>query len=382
MNLRGNLNLNLSLDLQGTRRSVEQSVRGLAGHRVLRLCGVMIVGMVTMLADVAMAQYGGGEAGGQTGALAPGKEKPTAGPQTNLIPSISVQERYDTNVFFVPGRNLEDYVTTISPQLRVVHKNPLVDATVGGGATGEIFVKNPGLNYVAGNGMIDLDLTGAMSELVRGLGLRLSDTIRYTPQPPAFAAPIGGSQISEDFVRGIQAQRANSFTNAGSVEGSYAISPVLSLTSTYMDQRIRFGRIQSPESGGGLSAASFISTNFQTVKSGPVFKASAVDTLSLYHQYQKGTFNRQGIESGFSTQGVMAGWTRLLTPTLTASVTGGVSVFDRTSNVQYLGSASLNWKGEETDVQVSFSRTISPSFYIASAPLLSQMVSVTAAQVK
>jgi len=341
----------------------------------------MIVGMVTMLADVAMAQYGGGgETGGQRGALAPVKEKPTAGPQTNLIPSISLQERYDSNVYFIPGRRLEDYVTTIAPQLQVDHKNPLVDATVIGGATAEIFVKNPGLNYVAGNGSMDLNLSGLTNELVRGLGLHLSDSIRYTPQPPAFAAPTGGSQVPEAFVIGIQAQRANSFSNAGRAEGSYAISPILSLTSTYRDQRIRFGRIQSPEGGGGLPAASFISTNFQTVTSGPVLKASPVDTLTLSHQYQKGTFTRQGITSGFSTQGVIAGWTRLLTPTLTASVTGGVTVFDRTSNVQYLGSASLSWKGEATDLQVSYSRAVMPSFFIASTPLLSQIVNVTASR--
>ena len=378
MNLRGNLNLNLSLDLQDTRRSVEQSVRGLTGCRVVWLCGVIIVGMVTMSADVASAQYGGGEETGRSaGVTAPEKPKPTSGPETNFIPSLSVQERYDSNVYFIPGRKLEDYVTTFSPQLRVDHKNPLVDATVTGGADAEIFVKNPGLNYVAGNGSVDLNLSGLTNTLVRGLGLRLFDAIRYTPQPPAFAAPTGGSQLPEAFVIGIQAQRANSFSNAGRAEGSYAISPILSLTSTYSDQRIRFGRIQSPAGGGGLPAASFISTNFQTVKSGPVLKASPVDTLTLSHQYQKGTFTRQGITSGFSTQGIIAGWTRLLTPTLTASVMGGITVFDRTGNVQYLGSASLSWKGEATDVAVSYSRAVMPSFFVASTPLLSQIVNVT-----
>ena len=160
--------------------------------------------------------------------------KAIRGPETNVIPSLTLSERYDSNVFFVPGSNLEDYVTTVSPQLRVIHQRQLVAATVGGGATAEVYAKNPGLNYVAANGLVDLNLDGAMSEMVRGMGLRISDTFYYTPQVPSFAAPTGGGgQISESFVRGIQARRANSFTNVGTVAGSYAMTPLVTLTSTY-----------------------------------------------------------------------------------------------------------------------------------------------------
>src|SRR5256885_5346608 len=77
--------------------------------------------------------------------------KAVAGPETNIIPSVTLSERYDSNVFFVPGRNLEDYVTTVSPQLRVVHIRQLVEGTIKGGLTTETYVKNPGLNYVAAN---------------------------------------------------------------------------------------------------------------------------------------------------------------------------------------------------------------------------------------
>src|SRR5437899_2771009 len=84
--------------------------------------------------------------------------------ETKLVPSLAVSERYDSNVFFVPGGNLEDYVTKISPQVKVDHRGPLIEGTVQGGATAEVYVKNPGLNYVAANGGVNLNLDNAVEQ--------------------------------------------------------------------------------------------------------------------------------------------------------------------------------------------------------------------------
>src|SRR5207244_8664232 len=106
-----------------------------------------------------------------------------------------------------------------------------------------------------------------------------SDKFRYTPQLPAFAAPTDGGELPESLVLGIQARRANSSTNAGTVAASYAVSPLLSFTSTYADQRTRFGNpITTPTAG---IQGSLIDTTFQTVMSGPVLNVSPLDTLSL-----------------------------------------------------------------------------------------------------
>jgi len=333
--------------------------------------------LVAVAAIGGMAMMNPGPVQGQASIPSMPAPKAPPGIETNFIPSVTVAQRYDSNVFFVPGVNFEDYVTTVSPQLRMEHKRQLVEATASGGVTAEAYVKNPGLNYVAVNGAVDLNLDGAMSELVRGLGLKILDTYYYTPQLSSFAAPTGGGgQIPPSFVQGIQAQRANASTNAGTVAGSYAVSPLLSFTSTYIDQRMRFGTPTSTPTG--VTQASFIDTTFQTIKSGPVFKVSSIDTLTLFHQYQKATFEQQGSNGGFSTQGAIAGWTSEVTPTLTASMTGGVTVFSGTNDLQYLGSASLLWKEQDTDLTLSYTRMIAPSFYIAGVPLLSQVVTAGA----
>jgi len=295
---------------------------------------------------------------------------------TSLVPSLRIAERYDSNVFFVPGTKLEDYVTTISPNLKLAHKNQWLEGTIGGGATGEVYVNNPGLNYVGGNGSIELNLDRAMNALLPGLRLNMSDTIRYTPQPPAFAAPLTGNQISEAFVQGIQARRANSFTNAAKVEASYFFSQSMGLTSTYTDRRIRFGRPVSTPTG--VVGGEFINTNFQTLTSGLVGTPSPADTISLLHQYQKAQFPDLGRGGrGFSTQGAIARWSRLITTALQATVEGGFNVISSSGDVNPIAGASIQWSGQYTTLHLSYSRAVVPSMLFASTPLLSQ--SVTAA---
>jgi hypothetical protein len=53
---------------------------------------------------------------------------------------------------------------------------------------------------------------------------------------------------------------------------------------------------------------------------------------------------------------------------------GGFAVINPHGNVQSLGAASLEWKGQYTTLLVSYSRTIAPSFLFASTSLLSQAV--------
>lgn len=298
---------------------------------------------------------------------------PAVEPRTTVIPSFRIAQRYDSNVFFVPGRNLEDFATTLSPHVKVAHGNRWIQADIGGGAIGEIYVRNPGLNYVGGNGSIDLNLDGVMNQVVRGLGLRVSEAISYTPQPPAFAAPIGGSQISEAFVQGIQARRANSFTNAAKVEASYFFSSFMGVVSTYTDRRIRFGKqVSTP---AGVSQGGFIDTNFQTLTSGLVSKVTPSDTISLLHQYQKGGFSdpTRG-DSAFSTQGAIARWARSVTPSLQVAGDLGFSIISSSGDAYPVGAIALDWEMQYTKIQVSYSRSVAPSFFTLGTPLLSQGV--------
>ncbi|TKB80873.1 MAG: hypothetical protein E8D45_02360, partial [Nitrospira sp.] len=74
-----------------------------------------VVTMTVMLA-------GGGESAGQT----------------RFSPSIALSQRYDSNVLFGvagPENIVEDFVTTVSPQVTVTNKNAYFDGVLMGGLT-------------------------------------------------------------------------------------------------------------------------------------------------------------------------------------------------------------------------------------------------------
>jgi Putative beta-barrel porin 2 len=296
------------------------------------------------------------------------------GPGTTIVPSLRLAERYDSNVFFRQGADLEDYVTTVVPKVQVTHKNQWVEAAVTGGGTSEVYAKNPGLNYVGVNGGMTLNLDGAMNALVRGLGLQISEMGTYTPQPLAFAAPSRGNELAEAFVQGIQARRANSFTNIAKVDATYFFLPYLGISLNYTDRRIRFGTgTRTPD--GIAASGEFINTNFQTLNSGLIGRPSLIDTISFQHVYRVASFSRPEREdNGFSTQGATAAWTRIIAPSLQVTLDGGFLVLSPHSRLYPTAGGSLEWNGQYTSVQMSFVRNISPSFLFASTALLSHSV--------
>ncbi len=302
-------------------------------------------------------------------------QSPSPASAMKLVPSFRIAERYDSNVYFVPGKDLDDYVTTMSPALMLTHKNQWAEARIGGGAIGEVYVKNPELNYVGGNGTVDLNLDGAMNSLIRGLGLRVVDTVIYTPQPQPFASLTGGNQVSQALVPGLQPGRVNTLWNSARVDTSYSLSSFMGVSVTYTDQRIRFGEQLTASSGA--TQENLFNTSFQNVTSGVVGKPTSSDTLLLAHQYQKGTFsNSNSGDGGFTTQGAIARWSRSLSSELRATIEGGFTVINPHSDLQPVAAASLQWRGQYTTVEISYSRTVVASFLAVSTPLLSQVVDV------
>jgi hypothetical protein len=135
--------------------------------------------------------------------------------QTRIIPALSIAERYDTNVYFIgTGQQLEDFVTTVAPQLKMSHEGRLITGTAHVTVTGEAFMRNPGLNYVATNFAVSAVLDRLTGMVDKRWKMAVDNYFTYTPQPPAFFAPLPagagpGSAVAptapENFIRGIQA---------------------------------------------------------------------------------------------------------------------------------------------------------------------------------
>ncbi|WP_447983633.1 hypothetical protein [Nitrospira sp. Nam74] len=304
--------------------------------------------------------------------------------QTRFIPALSVTEAYDTNVFFITsGAHLQDYVTTFTPQIRAEHKSRFFD---GGGQISlpaSLYVRNPGLNYVAVNTSINVGLDQLTALVDKRWKLAVTDYVTYTPQPPAFFSPVpavgsGTASTTElsapaNFIRGVQAVRANSLINVAGIKSQYILTPVTSLTGSIQHQYMQFGTTFAPTPGQG-----FFTTNYLTLGAGPQFQVTPRDTINVNFNYSHMSFSQpSGFSSMFNTEGGTVGWTRKFSPKLSANATGGFTVFTGNSNLQYLASGQITYQERNTTFIASYSRSIFPSFFIAATPLLSQVVSAS-----
>ncbi len=106
-----------------------------------------------------------------------------------VIPSLSVGQRYDSNVYFVPkrpGLDREDFVSTAVPQVRGYYVGNWFDLNASAAAIGEYYAKNPTLNYVGANTGLVLNLSKLLDRWWQGATLTASDTYVYSPQAPTF----------------------------------------------------------------------------------------------------------------------------------------------------------------------------------------------------
>jgi hypothetical protein len=302
--------------------------------------------------------------------------------ETRLIPSLTVSERYDSNVFFgvvSPGVKPDDYVTNVSPQLTANHKGQLLSGTMTGGFSAEAYVRNPGLNYIGFNGGVQLSLDNMIKTILPKATLSIGDSARYTPQPPAFFTPSPTDQTQEaenSFVRGLQAARVNSVTNNGIVSGTYLLFPNTTLQASYAHAMIRFGSTNTSTTGGAA-----LNTTMQTATAGGLVQITRADTLNITSQFVQSEIGSGGASVVFQTEGATIGWTRVLTPSLSTTAAAGAVVLTPGSSLHYVGNASLTWKLRTMDLKLTYSRTVFPSFLINAAPLVSQVVTASLSQV-
>ena len=318
---------------------------------------------------------------------------------TKVVPSITVGVGYDSNPWFgptPPGARKFDYFTNVTPQVSVRHKGREIEGTFTGGLVSAFYANNSEINYLAANGQFDFKLDRLVQRLDRNLTLSVTDLIYYTPQPPAFINPQAGQSpvfTASAFGSGVQPYRVNTTANTGILQGAYSISPGISMQANYTNTIISFGAISGEPT---LGTAFGLTTH--SITGGPAFRITPRDTVNLNYAFQSATFSGQG-GGTFRTHGGTVTWTRLLTRTLTANLTGGVTYLEpsnfqarndqsttiqpnvggQASDILYTTGASLLWNyGKNTALTLAFSRSIVPNFYIVPVPLVSNVFMVSA----
>lgn len=242
--------------------------------------------------------------------------------EMQLVPNIVLGERYDTNVLMRGGNAIpgdfkkEDFVTTIIPQLTMRSREGLVDMNGLVGVIGEVYARNPGLNYIGVNGAVGLGLTPLVSRVLQNATLNISGTVLYTPLPPAFLTPGQDSP----FFRGIQYFRSNTLSYSAGETFLYRFSPRSFVQSAYRYYKIEF--LGNPVGGAALPLIG--ASNHQAAVT-PGVQVSANDTIT--NSYTFNFFEQVGIGS-FRTHTDTLGWRRAWSPNWSTQINAGAQYIE------------------------------------------------------
>ena len=300
-----------------------------------------------------------------------------------VIPSISVGQRYDSNVFFVPkrqGLDREDVVTTAVPQVRGYYVGNWFDVNATAGAIGEYYAKHPTLNYVGANTGLVLNLSKLLDRWWQGATMTASDTYVYSPQAPAFVVGNLAGSSATPFASGFQVGRVNVNRNVLRTDLAVPLTQTISLLGSYATGFIRYGTSEVQQAGV------LINSTYQSYTGGLSLKASPQDLLTVHAVNTDYNFSAQAAGS-FTTRGVTVGWEHTLTPFVTLQAQAGATVLQRdlvgtstASLVAPIGHLALLWKDRTTALTLAYDLGVSPSFQFQAQALRTHVVSVTLTQ--
>lgn len=323
------------------------------------------------------------------GAEAPGGPASVSAPRTGsfqVIPSICVSERYDSNVFYAPptpGLRRDDLVTNVNPMLRIKHDGQFASGVLNVGGFNETYLNNPGLNFFGSTGNLTLNLDNSIKRIFANASLRVVDMVTYTPLPPGFINPAAGTSPSDPvniqnvFAQGILAYRVNNLNNNGTVSTSYTITPTTSLNASFNHAMIKFG--SSPLAAHGGVPIGLFDVTTQTGTVGGNARVSRVDTLNVEFSHAQTQFVSTAVGAFFKANSATVGWSRTLTPNLTAELGGG-SIHIDPGLTTYAANAALVMNFVNNSTTLSYSRSAFPSFAGVPTVLVGDVFSLSAIQ--
>ena len=348
------------------------------------LFSLLLVVLILGIAGTAQAQFGG-----SCRASAPPSRVPGTG-FFEVVPSICVAERYDSNVYFrpaTPGLQREDFVTTVNPRLRINHNGEYASAVLNLSGFNETYANNSNLNFFGTRDSLAINLDNSIKRWFPRAGLRVMDMFSYSLLPPGlgtFAAGTspGDPSIPQDpnlpnsedvFAQGLLFERRKNLINTGTVLASYDTTATTSLNASYTYSILRF---QGSPTAQGLS---LFNTTSQTGTFGGTARLSDLDTMNVRYAHTETDFMRGTSSTFFKSDSATIGWSRLLSPNLSAQVGGG-GVLISTGRTTYLANAALMMNFTNSNATLSYVRSVVPSFIGVGEPLISDRVSLSSTQ--
>lgn len=216
-------------------------------------------------------------------------ETATAYAETKIVPLATLTGRFDSNIWNRPAELLdpslqrEDFLTIVGGGGQVSHESRDIEASLTAIGTFNAFVENTNRNFFSMDIRGSIGLDRWVDQYVRGASLRVIESLRYSPDPPAFLGGVRAAILEDDiFLRGIRAFRSNQIMNTTGIQGNYPVSRELALEGGYTFGLRQFGRIQGGEDD--LETTLF-DTMTHTWFGGPRYQLTRNDSVAaLYRQ--------------------------------------------------------------------------------------------------
>ena len=318
--------------------------------------------------------------GAGRGVVAP--TTPASAASFDVLPSICVSERYDSNVFFAPktpGLTRNDFVTNVNPNLRIKHSGDYLTGVLDAGGFNETYVNNPDLNFFGSTGNLSLNLDKSIKRLLPNASLRIDDYVRYTPLPAGLASSAPGTSpgapVNQNtaFAQGLLAQRTNNVINGGTAVMGYDTTASTSVNASYSYALLRYG--SSPVT----SQVTLFDTTTQTGAVQGIAKLSGLDTVNVKYSHTQSQFSSNATSSLFKADTATLGWSRTIAQGLTAEVGGG-GIIISPGFATYAANAALILRSQSNSVTLSYARTAFPSFTGVGAMIVGDMFTFSAVQ--
>lgn len=178
-------------------------------------------------------------------------------------PSLALSERYSDNFFFseIEANREGEFTTRVGPQLTLAAENRNWSMSARYEGTAEFNARHPEENQYGQTLGIDLHSRGG-----RRFDLRITESVAYVPELPAFSFGRSGDPLAPEANQGIQVGRTNTFRNRAGMVLGYRWTPLFSASLSYNNliNRYQGGTLRDHiVHEGGLSGNYQASRNLQ-----------------------------------------------------------------------------------------------------------------------
>ena len=280
-----------------------------------------------------------------------------AGPWS-MQPSLSAAEMFDDNVFLSETNEEGDFITILSPSVRLSRRGDQLTVSTGYRALLEFYAHNPDQNNTTHIGDVNVSATGFGPGLLEHASLALTDTFTSTQRLvnfPAAGAPVGNE--------GVITQPNTTLNNMASATFTLPLSDNLSGSVSY---NWSFTRYKLP---------SLIDNAMQDATAQFSDQVTSRLGLGMTYSYHVLTYEVQGQQRRAAHELTLNANTTF-SPSLSLDCHIGEAYFSDTNSLETIGAATLTKHFQYTTASVGYNRSISSGGGLFGEPTVGQFFTV------